>query len=50
MAYSKKQETGGSCESSPGDKNFTSRAHKANPNRLDSNGGSHMRGTDNKKK
>jgi hypothetical protein len=48
--YNKKQETGGSCTTSPGDKIKGSRQHKAGgPKRLDSMGGSAHRGSGNKK-
>lgn len=48
--YNKKQETGGSCTSSPGDKIKSSVLRKANPKRLDSLGGSSNRGSGNVKK
>lgn len=50
MSYNKRQETGGSCESSPGDKIMGAKRHVANPHRLDSVGGSHSRGSGNSKK
>lgn len=40
----KKQATGGSCASSPGDKIKTSKLHKSSPKRLNSTGGSYRRG------
>jgi hypothetical protein len=49
--HSKKQETGGSCTSSPGDKIKSAVAHKpAGMSRLNSTGGSHSRGSGNEKK
>lgn len=49
--YDKKQSTGGDCHSSPGDKIKGSRLHKVDgPKRLDSNGGSHKKGSGNERK
>lgn len=39
-----KQARGGDVARSPGDKIKSSKLHKANPKRLDSRGGSHLRG------
>lgn len=40
----KMQKCGGDVARSPGDKIKSAKVHKANPKRLDSRGGSHMRG------
>jgi hypothetical protein len=47
--YNSKQATGGDCKSSPGDKIHSAKARKPARIGLDNNGGSHNRGSGNKK-